>query len=163
MFNKHCVIHSKKTIVLSLTYGGLSHLRSFPYSVTSCRMPSSILHLFASRGPVYLPHHPWALPRFPTSEKWSLPPYAPVACVFLLVAPSCTVVQVVHSPAPGVPSLTVHVSVFRWLPGSCAVPKLCGRVCSPALQRDTGVLTFMWLLVFFLCLCQIDCCLKRGR
>lgn len=89
-------------------------------------------------------------------------PYSPVACVFLLVEPSCTVVQVVHSPAPGVPSLTVHASVFRWLPGSCAIPRLCGRVCSPVLQHDTGVLTFMWSLVFFLCLCRIDCCLRRG-
>ena len=44
--------------------------------------------------------------------------YSPRACVSVLVLPFCTVVQVVHCPTPGIPLLSVQVSVFTWLQGS---------------------------------------------
>ena len=45
--------------------------------------------------------------------------------------------------------------------GRACCSQTCSCVCSPVLQSPY-VLTFMWLFVFFLCLCYIDCCLKRG-
>lgn len=60
-FNKHCMICSNKTVVLSQTYYELLHLCSFPNSVTYCRIHFPLLHLFSSKCPVYLPHYPWKL------------------------------------------------------------------------------------------------------
>ena len=66
------MICSNKTVVLSQTYYEFLHLCSFPNSVTYCRIHFSLLHLFSSKGPVYLPHYPLKLPRFSTAEKPSL-------------------------------------------------------------------------------------------
>ena len=139
-FNKHCMICSNKTVVLSQTYYEFLHLCSFPNSVAYCRIHFSLLHLFSSKGPVYLPHYPWKLPRFSTAEKPSL------SFLFSVNMCVCPCVAVLYgcsgcSPSNSRNPFTHHsgqcLHMAAGQQGGPAIPKLaavCAAQCYRALM-----------------------------
>ena len=139
-FNKHCMICSNKTVVLSQTHYEPLHLCSFPISVTYCRIHFSLPHLFSSKGLVCLPHDPWKLPRLSTAERPSpsfLFPVNMCVCPCVAVLYGCAGCSLSSSRNPFTHHSGQCLHMAAGQQGGPAIPKLaavCAAQCYRALM-----------------------------